>query len=72
MKIKSVQVVGASVRDNYVIGYVINGQKLAEIRLEERFLASQPAAMYIGFSETGEILFTVSATCPVIVEYSYS
>ena len=71
MKIKSIEVIGATLRNMYVLGYSINGHKLTEIRLEERFIMQMASPQYVGFSEEGKILFTVSANCPVVVEFLY-
>lgn len=71
MRIKSIEIIGGTLRDNYVIGCPVNGQKLTEIRLEERFVMGLASPQYIGFSEEGRILFTVSASCPCVVEYVY-
>lgn len=71
MKIKSIEVIGATNRNVFVIGYTINGKKLTEIRLEERFIADTPQGQYVGFDKDGLILFTVSANAPVVVEFEY-
>lgn len=71
MKIKSIEVIGATNRNVFAIGYTINGKKLTEIRLEERFVMSLESPQYVGFDEDGLILFTVAANTPVVVEYIY-
>lgn len=71
MKIKSIEVIGATNRNVFAIGHTINGKKLTEIRLEERFVMEIPAPMYVGFDKDGLILFTVSVGAPVVVEYIY-
>lgn len=73
MKIKSIEVIGATNRNVYAIGYNINGKKLSEIRLEERFIADVPQGQYVGFDKDGLILFTISASnTPIVVEYIYN
>ena len=71
MKIKSIEVIGATNRNVFAIGYTINGKKLAEIRLEERFIADAPQGQYVGFDKDGLILFTITATANLVVEYIY-
>lgn len=72
MKIKSIEVIGATNRNVFVIGHNINGKKIAEIRLEERFIMSLESPQYVGFDEDGLILFTISASnTPIVVEYIY-
>lgn len=72
MRIKSIEVIGATNRDVYAIGYTINGKKLSEIRLEERFVMSLESPQYVGFDEGGLILFTISASnTPIVVEFEY-
>lgn len=71
MRIKSIEVIGATNRNVFAIGHTINGKKLAEIRLEERFIADTPQGQYVGFDKDGLILFTISATANLVVEYIY-
>lgn len=71
MRVKSIEVIGATNRNVFAIGYNINGKKLTEIRLEERFVMSLESPQYVGFNEDGLILFTVSANAPVVVEFEY-
>lgn len=71
MKIKSIEVIGATNRNVYAIGYNINGKKIAEIRLEERFVMSLESPQYVGFDGGGLILFTITATANLVVEYIY-
>lgn len=71
MKIKSIEVIGATNGNVFAVGCTINGKKIAEIRLEERFIMSLESPQYVGFNEDGLILFTITATANLVVEYIY-
>jgi len=70
-KIKSVEILGATNRLVFALGYRVHGRMISSITLEDRFFAEVPVAMYVCADAEGKILATVSAQSPVVVEYIY-
>jgi len=71
MRIKSIEIIGATNRLVFALGYRVHGRVVSSITLEERFFAEVPVAMYVCADAEGNILATVSAVAPIVVEYIY-
>lgn len=53
----------------YQIGEMVNGVRLHKIESGYLHFTGDPFDHYIGYAETGEILFTINCLVPCIVEF---
>lgn len=67
----SVEVLGATNRNVYRLGYLIHDRKIDSIEFVEAFVMELASPQYVCKDEDGCVLATISAGAPVVVEYKY-
>lgn len=67
----SIEVIGATNRQVYQVGFRIHDRRIKVIHLEDRFFGEVPTPMYVCKGELNEVLATISAAAPVVVEFKY-
>jgi hypothetical protein len=67
--IKQISIITAMGARTYEIGQALEGGIVSKIELGQLTFTGDPFSQYIGYDETGKMLFNVDPMCPHECEY---
>ena len=67
--IQRIDIVTSAGAKTYTVGGDVNGNKIFKIKLAELYFTGDPFDHYCGYTESGEMIFSINCLTPCVVEY---